>query len=209
MSWQALAEAAPSWRPSVPSGSTTRSRTGHHQARRGAASQSGPSRGDRRAPVLFTEPASPKVRDLESDARYALHGTATSEQPGICASLRSRAQHDASKTAMYERQPTPAVPSRATSGSCSSSSPSKPPCPPYTGLTAGPADSAGALPDARGPTQLRGRAQVLLAGQSRVARIASRWASPTRRTRARTSYGRQPRAPGAGVAVRGRRAASG
>jgi hypothetical protein len=30
---------------------------------------------------VFMEATSPKVRDLERDARYALHGTATSDQP--------------------------------------------------------------------------------------------------------------------------------
>lgn len=30
---------------------------------------------------VFTETASPKVRDLEHDGRYALHGTATGDQP--------------------------------------------------------------------------------------------------------------------------------
>lgn len=30
---------------------------------------------------VFTEASSPKVRDLERDPRYALHGTATGEQP--------------------------------------------------------------------------------------------------------------------------------
>jgi hypothetical protein len=35
---------------------------------------------DRRL-FIFTEAASPKVGDLDRDARYALHGTATSDQP--------------------------------------------------------------------------------------------------------------------------------
>jgi Pyridoxamine 5'-phosphate oxidase len=82
MSWQDLAEAAPEL-------ATFGAERLHDQVAYLATMK--PDGAPRLSPVrpvvtggrlfLFTEPASPKVRDLESDARYALHGTATSDQP--------------------------------------------------------------------------------------------------------------------------------
>ena len=100
MSWQALAEAAPEL-------ATFGAERLHDQVAYLATIK--PDGAPRLSPVrpvvtggrlfLFAERASPKVRDLERDARYALHGTATSDQPW---DLREFAVelHDASKTAV-------------------------------------------------------------------------------------------------------------
>ena len=82
MSWQALAEAAPEL-------ATFGAERLHDQVAYLATVKSdGAPRLHPVRPVVtggrlfvFTERDSPKVRDLERDARYALHGTATSDQP--------------------------------------------------------------------------------------------------------------------------------
>jgi uncharacterized pyridoxamine 5'-phosphate oxidase family protein len=82
MSWQALAEAAPDL-------ATFGTERLHDQVAYLATLKSdGAPRLHPVRPVVtggrlyvFTEATSPKVRDLEWDPRFALHGTATSEQP--------------------------------------------------------------------------------------------------------------------------------
>jgi pyridoxamine 5'-phosphate oxidase-like protein len=82
MSWQALAEAAPDL-------ATFGAERIHDRVAYLATIK--PDGAPRLSPVrpvvaagslfVFTEAASPKVRDLESDGRYALHGTATGDEP--------------------------------------------------------------------------------------------------------------------------------
>ena len=82
MSWKALAEAAPDL-------ATFGAERLHDQVAYLATVK--PDGAPRLHPVrpvvtdgrlfVFTEATSPKVRDLERDPRYALHGTATSDQP--------------------------------------------------------------------------------------------------------------------------------
>jgi predicted pyridoxine 5'-phosphate oxidase superfamily flavin-nucleotide-binding protein len=82
MSWQALAEVAPDL-------ATFGAERLHDQVAYLATLKSdGAPRLHPVRPVVtggrlfvFTEKASPKVRDLERDPRYALHGTATRDQP--------------------------------------------------------------------------------------------------------------------------------
>jgi uncharacterized pyridoxamine 5'-phosphate oxidase family protein len=82
MSWQALAEAAPDL-------ATFGAERLHDQvAYMATLKADGAPRVHPVRPVVtggrlfvFTEPTSPKVRDLERDPRYALHGTATNDQP--------------------------------------------------------------------------------------------------------------------------------
>jgi Pyridoxamine 5'-phosphate oxidase len=82
MSWKALAEAAPDL-------ATFGAERLHDQvAYLATVKADGAPRLHPVRPVVtsgrlfvFTERDSPKIRDLERDARYALHGTATSDQP--------------------------------------------------------------------------------------------------------------------------------
>lgn len=60
---------------------------------------------------VFTEGTSPKVRDLERNGRYALHATATGDEPWDLREFAGEGVSAVSTMRPHGRPPTPAVPS--------------------------------------------------------------------------------------------------